>query len=134
MNNKKTGPEFEQEFCDYLAKHGWWAHFMSPNAKGSQPFDIMAAKGANVYAIDCKTCSTNRFAFSRIEDNQRSAFDALLWASPNIVCGFAIKYNSSYYFIRYSKVLSKEMLGEKSIKFTEDHVYNASYCFEYNPN
>lgn len=133
MNSKKIGTQFEQEFCDYLAKHGWWAHFLSANSTGAQPFDIIAIKDNYVYAIDCKTCSTERFAFSRIEDNQRLAFDKIAQVG-DVICGFAIKYNSSYYFIPYSFVWVKELLKEKSIKFTEDHFFNASYRFEFNPD
>ena len=134
MNSKKIGTQFEQEFCKYLSEHGWWAHFLSANSKGAQPFDIIAIKDEYVYAIDCKTCSTERFAFSRIEDNQRMAFDIIIHCSSDVICGFAIKYNLSYYFIPYSFVLAKEAMGEKSIKFTEDHLYNASYRFEFNPD
>ena len=133
MNSKKIGTQFEQEFCEYLAKHGWWAHFLSANSKGAQPFDIIAIKDDYVYAIDCKTCSTERFPFSRIEDNQRLAFDKIAQAG-NVICGFAIKYNSNYYFIPYSQVLIRMFMGGKSIKFTEGHTYNASYRFEFNPD
>lgn len=77
MNNKRLGTEFENEVCQLLSKLGYWVHFFAPDARGAQPFDIIAAKNGRTLAIDCKTCVANTFSISRLEDNQISAFD--LW-------------------------------------------------------
>lgn len=130
MNNKKIGTQFEQEFCDYLAKHGWWAHFLTPNAAGAQPFDIIAMRKGEVFAIDCKTCSGSRFALSRVEDNQRMAFSEVFWRALIVRCGFAILYNDEIYFIPYSNVLKAEHDGKKSITLTKEYKELASSCFE----
>lgn len=134
MNNKKTGMQFEKEFCQYLAKNGWWAHFMTPSASGSQPFDIIAMRGRDTYAIDCKTCANDRFPFSRIEDNQRMAFMSIIWKSANVKCGFAILYNDEIYYVPFEDVLVIEKYKGKTIKLIERYKENACNCFELNKN
>ena len=42
-NNKKNGNHFEEEFCELLALHGFWAHNMAQNQVG-QPADVIAVK------------------------------------------------------------------------------------------
>ena len=79
MNNKRLGNSFEQKVCDILANDGWWVHFISPDARGAQPFDIIATKDNVPMAIDCKTCDDHIFRISRLEDNQIYAF--LRWKS-----------------------------------------------------
>lgn len=74
MNNKKLGTEFEKETCEFLAKRGWWVHFMSPDNTGAQPFDIIAAKNSKTVVIDCKTCVADTFNIRRLEENQIMAF------------------------------------------------------------
>ena len=132
MNNKKTGSQFEKEFCQYLAENGWWAHFLTPNASGAQPFDIIALRGRNVYAIDCKTCAGDKFSISRIEDNQRLAFSHIIWKSTSVKCGFAILYNDEIYYVPYEDVLVFEKYKVKTIKLTERYKENARNCFEFN--
>lgn len=77
MNNQKRGKTFEQEWVEYLRSLGYWTHFMQPSPDGSQPFDVLAIYGNKVLAFDCKTLDGKRFPLSRIEDNQRLAFEAL---------------------------------------------------------
>lgn len=74
MNNKKLGTEFEKQMCRYLAKAGYWVHFIQPDSRGAQPFDIIAVKNNEAYAIDCKTNSEPIFRMDRLEDNQVLAF------------------------------------------------------------
>lgn len=76
MSNRKTGNDFESEFCELLFQHGFWAHNMAQNQAG-QPADIIAAKDYEVALFDCKVCSSKGFAISRIEPNQHSAMQ--LW-------------------------------------------------------
>lgn len=75
MNNKKIGTAFERKMCDILAKDGYWVHFISPDNRGAQPFDIIAVKNGIAIVADCKTCDSNIFRMSRLEDNQRLAFE-----------------------------------------------------------
>ena len=39
MNNKKLGTEFEREAVTLLSQKGYWVHFITPDSRGSQPFD-----------------------------------------------------------------------------------------------
>lgn len=40
--NRTVGTRFEDELCELLAEHGWWAHNMAQNQVG-QPADVIAA-------------------------------------------------------------------------------------------
>lgn len=75
MNNKKLGSKFEKDICQRLAKKGYWVHFIVPDIRGAQPFDIIAVKNGKAVAIDCKTCVADIFNISRLEDNQVMAFE-----------------------------------------------------------
>ena len=75
MNNKRLGTQFEREVCDILNRDGWWVHFISPDMKGAQPFDIIACKNARCFAADCKTSKDHIFRMDRLEWNQVLAFD-----------------------------------------------------------
>ena len=95
MNNKKSGNQFETELCEILSKHGFWCHNMAQNSDG-QPADVIAVKNGYAYLIDCKVCSTGRFALNRIEENQALAMK--LWRE----CGngggwFALKFGDKIY-------------------------------------
>lgn len=91
-NNKVSGNIFELQFSRQLSNYGFWVHRIVANAAG-QPFDIIAARNGKTFAIDCKVCDTDRFALSRVEDNQRYAME--LWAKTgNGVGWFAIKLKS----------------------------------------
>lgn len=70
-----TGLEFEKYILAVLQRQGYWAHRLTPDNRGAQPFDIIAVKDDKVYAYDCKVISTKklRFQFSRIEENQKTA-------------------------------------------------------------
>ena len=52
-SNKKNGNHFEEEFCELLALHGFWAHNMAQNQVG-QPADVIAVKNGIPVLIDCK--------------------------------------------------------------------------------
>ena len=115
MNNKRIGTEFEQKMCEVLKKDGWWVHFMSPDNRGAQPFDISAVKNGVASAADCKTCEDHIFRLGRAEDNQRLAFDK--WRR----CGnseplFFVKHEGRVYCIEYSEIelYDKVDLDERS--------------------
>ena len=113
MNNKKKGTAFEKEMCDLLAIKGYWVHFIAPDARGAQPFDIIAVKNGYALAMDCKTCVANTFNISRLEDNQIFAFER--W----IKCGneppmIAVKHGEEIYIISY-----RELKQERSIRLCD---------------
>lgn len=103
MNNKKLGSAFEKEFSELLASKGWWVHFITPAANGGQPFDIIAVKGGDARAFDCKTSATHNFPYSRLEENQIMAFEKWL-ACGNADPFIAVKYNEKIYLIKYRRL------------------------------
>ena len=118
-----TGREFERWMEHKLSEHGYWVHRMAESNTGSQPFDIIALKGHGVYAFDCKVISTKRpyFPFSRVEENQKLAFDKLIKCyKNNLTVGFMIYYEGDIYFLNYHlfKVLSN-VDKKKGYKLTE---------------
>lgn len=115
MNNKKLGTEWEQKVCKYLSDNGYWAHFIVPDARGAQPFDIIAVKDGEAFAIDCKTCVANTFNISRLEDNQIMAFGKWL-ACENSNALIAVEHNKHLHWIDYERLMDK-----KSIKLTDDN-------------
>lgn len=116
MNNKKLGTEFEREFCNLLASRGYWVHFISPAPNGGQPFDVIAVKGGEAYAFDCKTSVSEKFPFTRLEENQIMAFER--WkACGNNEPKIAIKYDDKIYLVNYSylKKMGVVHLGKESL-------------------
>lgn len=109
MNNKKLGTEFEKQFCQLLASRGYWVHFIAPAVNGGQPFDVIAVKAGYAYAFDCKTSVTNRFPFSRLEENQKMAFEKWL-SCGNTEPRIAVKYNDSIYLVEYTKLKEQEVV------------------------
>lgn len=106
MNNKKLGTAFEREFVELLASCGFWVHFFTPNAQGSQPCDCIAVKNGKAYLIDCKTNAKKTFYYDRLEYNQVFAFDR--WQK----CGnsnryIAVKYDNKVYMITFEKLASE---------------------------
>ena len=113
MNNKKLGNEFEVEMCDILAQIGYWVHFVVPDSRGAQPFDIIAVKDNKAYAIDCKTCVKDVISIDRLEENQILAFD--MWMRRgNGVPIVAVKHEGSIYLVPYTdlKVFGKVALTD----------------------
>lgn len=89
MNNRTIGDGFEQELCDLLFEHGFWAHNLKQNSSG-QPADIIAVRNKIAYLIDAKVCSSRGFALSRVEENQELSMT--LWEERGNGQGwFAIK-------------------------------------------
>lgn len=103
MNNKQRGNRFEKKMCEILSRDGWWVHFISPDARGSQPFDIIAVRDGVPAAIDCKTCESHIFRLSRLEDNQVNAFAKWL-ACGNDLAYLAVLYNDNVYMIYYKNL------------------------------
>ena len=111
--NKKIGTEFEKQVCKALSNAGYWVHFLAPDTRGAQPFDILAVKYGKAIAIDCKTCVSERFNISRLEDNQITAFEKWLKCGndePLII----IEHYGEIVFVEYSK-----LKNERSVKINE---------------
>lgn len=100
MNNKKLGTDFEREAVKFLSQNGYWVHFLTPDSRGNQPFDIIASKNDEPVVFDCKTSSVKWFGISRLEENQIMAFE--LWHKKGNKKAFIlIKYNEEIYQIPY---------------------------------
>ena len=106
MNNKQLGTEFEKQMLNLISKKGYWAHFITPDKRGAQPFDIIAVKDCMAIAIDCKTSKDHIFRLSRLEDNQIMAFEKWM-ACGNSSPWLAIKYNDEIYMVEY-EILKKK--------------------------
>lgn len=120
MNNKKLGTDFEQEMCELMAQDGFWVHFIEPDRRGAQPFDIVAAMGGRAYAIDCKTCAAGTFNISRLEDNQTMAFTRWM-ACGNYMPYIAVKHDGVIYMIDYATLKNKRSvkLGKEVLTYEE---------------
>ena len=104
MNNKKLGTAWEKRYCEILKKDGWWVHFISPDNRGAQPFDVIACKNGEPMAVDCKTTINPIFSMNRIEVNQKLAF-AKWYSTGNKVVYIAIKWKDQFYEIPYTYLL-----------------------------
>lgn len=103
MNNKKLGTEFEREVVTLLSQEGYWVHFITPDARGSQPFDIIASKDNIPIVGDCKTSKSKWFAVTRFEENQLMAFEQ--WFEKGNKYAFVfIKYNEKVYQIPFRMI------------------------------
>ena len=104
MNNKKKGNNFEKEYAEQLKNKGFWVTFLTPkNYVGSQPADLIAVKNNEAILIDCKTCNTDLFPLSRVEENQRQAFKRYS-KCENTNYLLAIKYNNEIYEINMKDI------------------------------
>ncbi len=115
MNNKKIGSTFELEVCAIMENLGYWVHFMSPDSRGAQPFDIIAVKNGKARAIECKTLSENKnyFTIDRLEDNQVCAFER--W----VKCGnptpmVAVKWGDKIRLIDYNRLKSLKKIDMRN--------------------
>ena len=114
MNNKKLGNAFEADVCRRLANKGYWVHFIVPDIRGAQPFDIIAVRNDVVVAIDCKTCVSDVFNISRLEQNQIMAFEKWMRCG-NSYPVIVVEYKNKVRCIEYAdlKAQKKVRLGGK---------------------
>lgn len=103
MNNKKLGTAFERELVKKLSEMGCWVHFLTPDSRGAQPFDIIAVKNGAAVAIDCKTSKDHILRFDRLEDNQVLAFEKWI-ACGNMMPLIAVKYKDRIIAIKYDEL------------------------------
>lgn len=106
MNNKQKGNDFERKMCEIIAQDGWWVHFMSPDSRGAQPFDIIAVRDGVPVAIDCKTCEERYFRTSRLEPNQVYAFRKWMGCG-NQLAYLAVLHDSKIYMVYYKTLIEK---------------------------
>lgn len=109
MNNKRLGTAFEKEVVNLLAKQDWWVHFISPDVTGAQPFDIIAVKGNDALAIDCKTSSRKHFRISRLEDNQVFAFEKWLQCGNTMPLIF-VKFGGEIAIVPYAILKKRKVV------------------------
>lgn len=115
MNNKKIGNKFENETLEFLASKGFWVHFIVPDIRGAQPFDIIAAKDGLAYAIDCKTCVANTFNINRLEENQISSFNK--WLKCGNLCPLiVVEHKHKVYVIRYDELQEKKSVNLENME------------------
>ena len=107
MNNKKLGTAFEQEMVKILSDNGYWVHFISPDNRGAQPFDIVAVKNGFALAADCKTCEDHIFRISRLEWNQMLAFQKWIDCGNGMPVIF-VKHNEKIYMVEYDRLVKDE--------------------------
>lgn len=115
--NRKIGNDFETEFCEILADHGFWVHNFALKKSG-QPADVIAVKNRIAKLIDCKVCENDTFPLSRIEENQKLSMD--LWEKCcNGQGWFALNTSRGTYMITLSMLehlsKSKKSLNLKDI-------------------
>lgn len=101
MNNKRLGTAFEKLVVRRLSEAGYWVHFIAPDNSGAQPFDIIAAKNSVAVVGDCKTCKDHIFRISRLEENQKMAFEKWL-ACGNIEPLIFVEYKDGIKVIKYT--------------------------------
>lgn len=120
--NRTVGTRFEDELCDLLAEHGYWAHNLAQNQVG-QPADVITVRNNVAALIDCKVCENDTFPLSRIEGNQEGAMT--LWEQcGNGYCYFAMKLgNGEIYMVGFDELLLLEQFGVKSIGKADWHKY-----------
>lgn len=116
MNNKRLGTAFERVVYADFARMGFWVHFISPDARGSQPFDIIAVKDGKAYAIECKTLDYKEhiFPLTRLEENQLMAFTRWM-ACGNGTPIIAISWRGKIYHIPYTDLEQKKRIEMNDI-------------------
>jgi len=116
MSNKSMGNHFETKFCEILSQFGFWAHNFRQDVSG-QPADVIAAKRGKTYLIDCKVCSNDGFALSRMEENQDLSMT--LWEEcGNGPAWFAVLCREQIYFFSHKTI--QELQETKSVLRFED--------------
>ena len=115
--DKMTGKNGEQVLAQDLNAKGFWVKLIPNDARGAQPFDIIAVRQKLVLMLDSKVCGQKRFPMERVEDNQWLAFEKA--AKRTCACiGLICWYNGKFYYIPYSQL--RVNIGNASIPLAED--------------
>ena len=110
-----TGAAFEAYVCEWFKSHGYWALNIPKNKYGAQPFDVLAIKGGEIWAVDCKVCGEPRLQLSRIEDNQWLAFESLK-KRTKAKCGFMCWHDGKMGFLQFEDAVEARNAGKASIR------------------
>lgn len=129
MNNKRRGTAFEKEVVNLLKFQGWWVHFISPDATGAQPFDIIAVKDSMTVAIDCKTSVKKIFNINRLEDNQIYAFEKWM-ACGNTIPLLFVKFDGQISTVPYTDLKDRKKVN--LTKYRYERGYYGIYCGQKN--
>lgn len=116
MNNKKLGTAFEREMVELLSKNGYWVHFISPDNRGAQPFDLIAVKDGIALAADCKTCEDHIFRLSRLEWNQVLAFQKWIDCKNSTPVIF-VKHDDKIYMLSYAELMTEGKVDLDEIRY-----------------
>ena len=120
--NKKLGNKFEKELSEILYNAGYWVHLLNQNKNG-QPADIIAVKNKKAYLIDAKVCSLEKFAFKRVEENQRLSMQMFIECG-NTTPYFALKARNEIYMLSYKTIRDLIKQGKKQLNFEEINKYS----------
>lgn len=121
MINKKLGNKFEKELSEILYNAGYWVHLLNQNKNG-QPADIIAIKNKKAYLIDAKVCSLEKFAFKRVEENQRLSMQMFIECG-NTTPYFALKARNEIYMLSYKTIRDLIKQDKKQLDFAEINKY-----------
>ena len=119
--NKKLGNKFEKELSEILYNAGYWVHLLNQNKNG-QPADLIAVKNKKAYLIDAKVCSLEKFAFKRVEENQRLSMQMFIECG-NTTPYFALKARNEIYMLSYKTIRDLMKQGKKQLDFAEINKY-----------
>ena len=122
MINKKLGNKLEKELSEILYNAGYWVHLLNQNKNG-QPADIIAVKNKKAYLIDAKVCSLEKFAFKRVEENQRLSMQMFIDCG-NTTPYFALKARNEIYMLSYKTIRDLISQGKKQLNFEEINKYS----------
>lgn len=116
-SNRAVGNAFEQDLCEMLFEHGFWAHNLKQDNSG-QPADVIAVRNKVSYLIDAKDCSAKGFDLRRVEENQITAMQ--LWHE----CGngqgwFALRVDDEVYMLSYPIIMMFKQGTRSSIPISE---------------
>lgn len=114
MSNVSMGSEFENWVVNYFGSKGYWASAFPKANDGSQPADVIVLNDSERYLIDAKVCSTGRFMFSRMEENQLHSME-MFQNKCGGACFFALEFPEGKYIVNVKRLLDIQSDGKKSI-------------------
>ena len=119
MSNKKSGTDFEREFCQLTKDYGFWSHMLNANMDG-QPADVIICKNNTPVLVDCKDCKSSYFRLDRIEENQELAMERWI-KKGNDAAFFAVRMDENVWMIPFTflkkiKDAGFSNISEKQIK------------------
>lgn len=125
--NKKNGMAFEKEFCQLASNIGFWVHRLIENVNG-QPADLILCKKNIPVLIDCKVCESNKFLFSRIEENQELAMTKWLELG-NKHALFALKIENEIILIPFTTLRELKQAGYKQLNKDQIKEFGQVFSF-----